>query len=504
MSHLQDVAYLLGDRFALLLSTEETLFFSGPDTISFGSWQGTNASLVAEETFRYQNEYNSLRVTPTSPGNGLNGSTSFSIQHSPKIVPKYLGEDEITFHAFVYPLSEVIVSVTVEDDSGNAITTDSVTLPPNFWHLVKSKPLPIQQQTAVLRCFASVSFTYAEGGNSHLHVSQPILTNYYGLADNLFLRETIAELPRYLLETDEQQVNPTFPMVRFMDVGLAYADRAFRQVDEFRYRDISSGVDYNIPSTLSELVNPETTQVDYLRWLGQFVGVTRTPARAGGTPWGFLPTTWEAIHTSIDPEPDVSYSINIISTGLITVGASPAGINEGDVISVSGTSSFDGQYQVTNINSNELTVEPSIVATTENTGQITLVDNSWTEIEFFDTRDANYEISQRNLITTQRTGFNAGTKQSIIDTLEQTLLYTKSYLYGTNSIQLPWRIYIETLVEETPEGVDGQESQYLLDQLEEVKPMGFSIRHTCRNVLGDTITVSNPGGGGDFVIYRQD
>lgn len=503
MSHLDDVAYLLGDNYRLLLDREETLFFAGPNDIAFGSWTGTNASLVAEETFRYESTYNSLRVTPLTPGNGVGGTTTFSLEHAPKIVPQSFTDDSAQFHAFIYPTEEMRVSITIEDSNGLSLTSEETILPPNFWSLLKSSEFEITEQTSVLRIFTRINFTNSSASQAHVHVAQPILTNSYGFTENSFLRETVTYLPRFLLETDSVQTDPSFPMIRMMDVGLAYANRGYEQIEQFRYRDTSTGRDDSNPDTLSQLVNPDTTNVDYLRWLGQFVGVTDTPVRTGGTPWGYLPTTWSEIHTSIDPDVDVTFSISSIDVNGAVLSSTPSSLAEGYVVSISGTVNYNGQFQIVSISGTTLELEPALDFATENTGTVTLVDNSWTEIEFFDTRDANYEISQRNLITTQRTGLRAGTKQAIVDTLEQVLLYTKSYLYAINPTRYPWMIFIETLTDETPEGVNGVESQYLVRELNEVKPMGFIIYHRCRDVLGDSITPPPIGGQGGFIVTPQ-
>lgn len=502
MSHFAETAFLLGNRFSLLLSREETLFFSGPNQEAFGTWTGTNASLVAEETFRYLNEYNSLRVKPLSPANGPSGTTTFSITHENKVVPQTLVNDALVFHAFLYCLEETRVVIRLQDSNNVVVDSEELILPPLTWSLVKSEELDVTAQTQVLTARVTMNFTLPSGGNNHLHVAQPILTNSFGFTDNTFLRETINYLPRFLLEVDELQENPQFPMVRYMDVGLAYADRGYRQIESFRYRDISGGRNPSDPNTLSDLVDPLTADVDYLRWLGQFVGVTRTPARAGGTPWGNLPTTWDQIHTDIDSDADVTFFISSISSSGASLTATPTSINAGDVISVQGTTSYNGQYIVLSKTGNLLALDSIPTAPAETTGTITLVDNSWFEIESFDTQDSNYEQSQRNLITTQRTGLRAGTKQAIIDTLVETLLQTKQYLYGTNPVAFPWTIFIETLTSETPEGVNDVESAYLLSQLREVKPMGFTIHHRCRNVLGSSIILPSEDNG--FVVYPQD
>lgn len=478
MSHLVAADLLAGTKYSLLLSEEETLFLSSPETTGYGTWSPTNASLVPEETFRFRQAYTVLRVQPLVAGNGTGGSTEFSIEHEPKIVSQSLVGDKLALHVFVYPQTEMQVSLTLEDSNSVVAQSEYVTIPPQTWTLIKSAELAVTEQTQILRCTSSIHFR-SNSSLNHLHVAHPILTNVYGFTENLFLRECLAFTPRFLIETDEAQENPKFPMFRFMDLGTAYADRAYRQIEDFRYRDISMGYDANDSSTWSKLVNVEVAEPDYLPWLGQFVGVTRKGARAGATPWGNLPTTWLEMHTSIDPDPELTFSISSIDSSGATLTATPTGLSIDDTVSISGTTNFNGQFRVSFISGSDITLDPAISAPAESTGTVTVVDSSWQEIESFDTQDSNFVAAQRTLIRTARTGHNAGTKQAIVDTLDEFLLGEQQYVYLVDHINEPWTIRIRTLTSETPSGVNGQPSIVLLDQLEPVRPMGFQIIHTC-------------------------
>ena len=475
MSHLATVSYLLGDKYSVLLSREETLFIAGSEDVGYGSWTPSNASLVAEETVRFRDVYNTLRVAPLVADSP---NTEFSIAHEPKIVDPLLAEDRLAFHTFINPLVEMDVSITIEDSNGQSVTTEYLTLPPNTWTLVKSGLLFVTNQTSTLRAFTTINFRSDESLN-HVHIAHPVLTNYFGFTENLFLREVMTYLPRFLIETDEAQENPTFPMFRLMDLGLAYADHGYRQAQEFIYSDIASGFSDSDDSTKSKLVNPEVADVTYLPWLGQFVGVSRKTSRSGATPWGNLPTTWAEMHTSIDPDADITYSISSIDVSGATLTATPTSLSAGDTVSISGTTNYDGQYLIESISSNTLVLNPAIDEATESTGTVTLVDTSWIEIEQYDTQDSNYISSQRNLATTARTGHNAGTKQAIIDTLESFLLGDKWYSYSANPLSNPWVISLQTLTSETPGGVTGEQSDLVIFELAPVKPMGFSIVHEC-------------------------
>jgi hypothetical protein len=482
MSHLASVEYLLDGKYLRFLSPEETLFISALDGLGYGSWTASNASLIAEETFRFRDAYNVLRIQPLDASNISPGVTAFSVQHEPKVIPQSLIFDKLIFHTFIYPMAEIQASITLEDSNGVTISTEYITLPPMTWSLVKSPEMPVTKQTSAFRAFTKINFM-ADASLDHVHIAHPMLTNSYGFTDNQFLRECITYIPRFLVETDEAQEDPKFPMFRYMDVGLAYADRSYRQALDFAYRDIASGFRPDDTSTRSKLVDPVSADPRYLPWLSQFVGVTRKSSRAGATPWGNLPTTWEEIHLSIDPTPDITYPIDSINVDRAFLGATPEGLNPGDTVSISGTTNFNGQFIIVSISGNQVVLDPAISETDEYTGTMTLVDNSWFEIESFNTQDSNFVNAQRNLIITARTGHNAGTKQAIIDTLNEILLATKSYIYSIDPFNSPWVISIKTLTSETPGEVDGLPSQLILDQLASVKPMGFVVEHECVDSL---------------------
>ena len=310
-------------------------------------------------------------------------------------------------------------------------------------------------------------------------MAHPVLTNSYGFTQNLFLRETLPYTPRVLLEIDAEQSNPKFPMARMLELALAYGDRGFRQSQDFKYNDISEGYVSTDISTKSRLVDASAAETKYLPWLAQFVGVALQNTVGGTTPWSALPSNWDDLHTEIDPAPDVTYNIATIDSGGVVVTATPTGISEGDTVSIAGTSNFNGQYLVTSVSGTSLTLEPSVSASLETTGTVTLVDTSWIELESFDLDDSNVEDAQRSLLTTARTGHNAGTKQAIIDVLNQVLLNTKWFSYSVQPTIAPWVISIRTLTSETPNGETGSPSQVVLDELMPVKPMGFTITHEC-------------------------
>lgn len=465
-----------------------TQFLSAPEyefTPTYGSWAPTNASLVVEKTFRFPESplpsgatYNTLRIQPLTASIDPNEWTEFSLVHSPKTIPSQFDGDSLAFFVHVYALNSISVSLSLETSLGEVQSTEYIDIPAMTWTLVRSKEIRIPFQTLAITAQATINFR-TMGQLTHCHISHPALVNSYGFADNLFLRESFAILPDYLRLVDSEQQGLTYPMSRLMEVGLVYADRAFRQAQDFQYLDIASGFDANDLSTRSTLVDPTIADPKFLPWLGQFVGVRLLTSAAGTTPWGNLPEQWEQIHTDIDPEPDVTYFISAIGSSGASLTATPSGIFEGNTITVEGTNNFDGQYLVTSISGNQLVLEPSVNESDEFTGSVTLVDSNWIEIESFDTGDANFVAGRRTQISSARTGLNSGTKEAIESALQDLLTGTKWYEYSSDPFTKPWVITLKTLVTETPGGVIAEQSDYIVSKLYPVKPMGFVIEHEC-------------------------
>lgn len=483
MSHHPGFPDTLENKYVLLLDSEEYRFIQGLETTGYGTWVATNANLAPEKTFRFRDEYNTLKIAPVSEAVPPATLTEFSITHSPKAVPRGYEGDFITFFAWFYTFATCFITIEVADSNGTSVTGSSVPVPANTWTLVRGGELEIFQQSQPPSYHATVNFE-SKGGLQHVHMAHPVLTNSYGFARDVFLRETLPYIPRFLVDTDYEQTEPKYPMLRLAELGLGYGDRGYRQALSFRYKDLSEGFNEADDSTKSTLVDPTVADPAFLPWLAQFVGVSFTNNVIGGTTaWERLPATWDALHLDIDPDADVTYNISSVGTGTLTTTASPTGISIGDTVSISGTTNFNGQFLVTNKVSSTLTLDPAISATTENVGTVTLVDTSWLEIETFDTQDSNFVSTRRQLIAFPRTGHGAGTEQAISEAVKVILTGTKTISIVTDPVEAPWTIFIRTLVSETPNGVIGTSSQTVIDEANSVKPMGFKIEHECVDLV---------------------
>jgi hypothetical protein len=481
MTRSADALSKISSHYTNFLEQDDTYFIS-----SSGSWTATNASLVVENTRLFRGFYKTLSVQALSSGSPF---TDVEITHEPFLVSaEYLG-DSIDATAFFFASTPVEIAVKIENSISQSITTEYFFVPASTWTLIKSDTLPVPTNV-VNQTFSATFYIRSSSGLFNFLFAHPVAKNAYGFADNLFLRETIARMPRFLIDLDAEQSRPKYPMTRFIDVGLAYADRAFRQALDFRYRDISEGYIESDDSTKSTLVDPSIVDADYLPWLAQFVGIKLDRLASGTTPWRNLPSSWEGFHEDIDPAADITYSISSISrdgSGTVTavVSTSPTEINIGDTVTIEGASTFNGQFELTDVDTgtNTLTWSQDGSAVSGSTGTVTLVDTEWIEIETLDTTDANYIPSRRELVEDRRTGYDSGTCKSIRDAIRYLLTGTKTIDVSFDPIQNPWKIYIKTLTSETPSGVTGQESALLLSELNKVRPMGFKIYHECVSSL---------------------
>lgn len=451
-------------------------------TSTAGTWVATNASLAVERTRIFRDSYQTLRIQPLSVSAPY---TEVQITHQAPIIGSDYANDKMVGSAFIYPYAPLQVAIRINSSIPTQTDIVYVNCPALTWTLVRSAELEVPSNITNQNYYMTILFK-SSGGLQHFHVGHPVLTNSYGFTQNRFLRETMMFMPQVLTEIDSQQTEPTFPMYRFMDVGLVYADSGYRQSIDFRYRDISEGYDETDDTTKSTLVDPDVAESEYLPWLAQFVGIQLPRIVGGSTPWGNLPPTWEQIMEDIDPVADVTYNISSVTrdgagtvTALLTT--SPAGLQVGYVVSVRDTVGLDGQFELIDVDLGTNTVQWSQEgsSTTETVGNITLVDTSWLEIEAYNTADSNFLPKRRALVNEARTGHRAGTLGALENAAKVNLTGTKAVNIIVEPIESPWIIYVQTLTSETPSGVTGQPATPIVIELNKVRPMGFTVIHEC-------------------------
>lgn len=92
-------------------------------------------------------------------------------------------------------------------------------------------------------------------------------------------------------------------------------------------------------------------------------------------------------------------------------------------------------------------------------------------------------------------GLNAGTREAIIESARQALIFTKDGSQPTKAVALStgfggnvFSIRIQTLVNETPDvTAAGQSSAAILDAIEQARPLGYKVTHTAASVFEFTL-----------------
>ena len=285
MATSSDAAESLSGSCRNLLDPEDFYF-----NTSTGTWQTTNGTSSVDFSFRFKNQYHTLKVTPSS-------SSQVTLQHEQIQLPSSYKNDFITFYGHIYCESKVTVTVTVTSSYGDSSSVTTV-LNALTWGIVRGPEIqvpPTEGNTGFTTTIQIVNHN-----NSAIYLAHPVLTNTYAIRNNLFLRMCMQRMPVFFIEKDSEQSAPNFPMLRLMDVGLAYAGKAVDELDSFPYLDIAGGYDATDNSTKSSLVEPQVANKEFLPWLAQIVGTKLSQSAGGSTPWGNLPTTWASFVSLID------------------------------------------------------------------------------------------------------------------------------------------------------------------------------------------------------------
>ena len=276
------------------LNIEDYYFNSG-----VGSWGVSNATLNADASFRLNNQYSTLKVMPLS--SSPLESNVITIEHAEVSFPSTFGNDYMTFYGHIYCESKVTIEVTLTSSFGVSETVTTV-LNALTWGVIRGPELQVPLTEGNVGFTTTISIKFHNG--SAIYLGHPVLTNIYAIRNNLFLRMCMQRMPAFFIEKDSEQTFPNFPLMRIMDIGLAYAGSAVDQLNSFPYLDIASGYDSTNDATRSHLVDPQAADKKFLTWLAQLVGVKLSTTTGGSTPWGNLPTTWGTFKTLIDASGD--------------------------------------------------------------------------------------------------------------------------------------------------------------------------------------------------------
>jgi hypothetical protein len=114
----------------------------------------------------------------------------------------------------------------------------------------------------------------------------------------------------------------------------------------------------------------------------------------------------------------------------------------------------------------------------ESTGDATFVDSSWEELEFYNISASGLESYWRWQISNGYNGINSGS----MDALKENI---KFFLTGTKYVDIfkvpgePFHLKIETIVNETRDGIEGESAEIIFRAIASTRPAGFKITHEC-------------------------
>jgi hypothetical protein len=261
------------------------------------------------------------------------------------------------------------------------------------------------------------------------------------LTDNPLTPEIWRRLPDYYKDADRAQVDPTVPLLRFIDVAYGTAGQIEYIWDQIRYIAPDAGGDGTLKSA-SKLVNPLICCPQYLPWLAELLGVRLQYPATGFTAWDNL-----------------AYTFN---------GSVPEPLQDWD----------------------EWESEPD----TEDAGSSV----QWEEIEDFNPFPGQLTDYIRWQVDSAYFGLRGGTPLAIMESAQQVLKGNKVVRITKHVQGDPWAMVLETLDSETPDTtVPGQQSNAVLRAIKNSIPAGFDVVHVTVADL-EELESPNYGGAGEY------
>ena len=371
---------------------------------SYGSWtvNAPHSGSASREKFKFVN-VGSLRVVA--------GSTATVTLTSPtETIDDEWGWGVRAF-VWVYVPRSAAASVTVNVATPAVTsTTDIQALRPNAWNLLDvDGPIAVESST--------VSMIVRVGGLQSadvMYISNPVICAPDAISRNIFAAETWMRIPDYLRESDADQVEPTFPMLRFLDVMTADANEIFDIFERYRYITPEDGGALEAPSALQ----PEEASIEVLRWWAQLLGIKFYDPSSGSTPW-------VNFETLLDP---------------------------------------DGVPEWTDW----LTLPDA-----DSSGTVT-----WDELEEFSPNVTGLLALLQWQVRTAYFGLRGGTKEAIVNAAKAGLSGTKTVTYLIHDGGDPWKIRIQTKQSESPNGEDvGDPDGTILALIANAIPAGYEVVH---------------------------
>ncbi|MFZ9715947.1 MAG: hypothetical protein ACO3CH_00630 [Ilumatobacteraceae bacterium] len=248
------------------------------------SWTATNLSINNEgiSTFR-PGGYRQLSLSIIDD-NLPNSLTLSSAQANLDDLEK-----QMSFFFAVRMVSGGSVTVTVNENVyGNVSVEETIDITSNTnvysvannfgstvqtfdWTIVRIPPFTASGSGLAPSFEISIEFEPADP-TEIFYFSSPVLIGYL---DMLYLNSVLISLmqrvPEWIFNKEIAiESLPNLQMIRYMDIGSDYLDKAFEYLYKFLYVDIASGFNPGIDATRSTLVDPKVADYQTLLWLVVF------------------------------------------------------------------------------------------------------------------------------------------------------------------------------------------------------------------------------------------
>jgi hypothetical protein len=356
----------------LNLLDENTGNFTSAAASGVGNWIGVDVAL-ARTTRRYFTSPASMQATYT----GSNGGTMTVYSGENATLTTVSNNVEYRAFAWVHhftPGREFTFGVQMYDTLGSALPlTNPVTSFDYFitktigygeWTLVSLQFItPENARSAAI--FIELESIDTSTDDKRIWVDSCVFIEYSLPTSEELIQKMMRWIPEYILIEDEKQTNPQYPFLTFADVADGDLHTILEYITDFGFYDVG---DPTKPEATSILVDPRgfpnnAIQPEWLWWLAGITGTNRrgvTDGSDGTTSWFYLEQevlTWDEWDDQLNLAslgPTVTISQSERTDGVATItSATNHGLTAGDVISVDvpSDSTFDGYYEITEVNS---------------------------------------------------------------------------------------------------------------------------------------------------------
>jgi len=272
----------------------------------------SDGTVAVDPTTYLDSGFGSLKLTPSSVGNYVRFNYHSSVVSVPsqyavttdvdgndfieafmwvkstknctlylQIVLTEVGFDSATsLFGFINPFSRVTGS-----EGSHTVDIGGTDVP--TWQLIRAIPVAVPE-TGRWSIGLNFRVVFDTLNGAYLNIARPSAYQSRRFLLGDFFNNTASYLPEVFLESDSANFstnNPTFPLMRFLDVITTTSSDVYDQAISFEYLDSSEGGSSDNLFTLSRLVDPRVCDSSYLFWLSQFRGrpilITYQPSTEG-------------------------------------------------------------------------------------------------------------------------------------------------------------------------------------------------------------------------------